>query len=264
MMAENAAERLGGHGRGEHIMSMLKSKTGPLPNYVWIFGGVAVVAFFVFRNRKAHPSSGSGGSGGSDPQGQFSSSTTTTDPNTGTSTSYTANGPTSGFLSGGALTGWNASPMGYSGGDVYVNYPGSSTDPGYQGPTLPPVNATMAGVGQTGSYWWTLGADTKPNDLANTVYRLGITDKNVTPGATQVMAADLINIMHANPQMDWTKITNDKGKIPAGTSIFVPIAGGNAGQQLVLPKEASLVAPSGYDPVALRATMHTAVSPGVW
>jgi len=262
-MAENAAERLGGHGRGEKITGFLKNKTGPLPNYVWIFAGVAVVAFFAFRSSKSKGTKPAGG-GASDPMGQFSSTTSSTDPNTGTSTSYTASGPTSGFLSGGALTGWNAQPMGYSGGDVYVNYPGSSTDPGYQGPTLPPVNAPMAGVGQTGSYWYTLGKDTAANDLANAVYRLGITPQNVTPGATQVMAADLVNIMHANPQLDWTRLTNDKGKIPAGTAIFVPIAGGNAGQQLTLSPEMSLNAPAGYDPVALRATMHTAVSPGVW
>jgi hypothetical protein len=255
--------------RGEKIQAFLTNKTGPLPNYVWIFAGVAVIAFFAFRNTKGKAGGKSGGGAGSpDASGNFTSTTTSTDPNTGTSTSYTATGPTSGFLTGGALTGWNAQPMGYSGGDVYVNYPGSTTDPGYRGPTLPPVNAPAAQAGQTGSYWWTLSSDTSANDLANVVYRLGNNMQNASPGAIQVMAADLVNIMHANPQIDWTRITNAGGKIPAGTALFVPIAGGGGAGAPPAPlaPEASLNAPPGYDPVALRATMTAAVptSPGIW
>lgn len=245
-------------GRGAQISAFLHKKTGPLPNGAWIFIAAAVGFYVVSRKRKGKTAAGADATGSGD-GGTFSSTTSTTDPATGNQQSYTATGPTSGFLQGGALTTWQAQPMGYSGGDVFVNYPGSTTAP--QGPQYPPKNAPAAGSGQTGSWWYTLSKPVGAGELANEVYQLG-NNMNAaqTPGAITVMSADLVNIMNANPQIDWTRVTTGDGKLPAGTAIFVPMGGGIAGRVPKLPANASLAAPASYSPPNMTASMQQAVS----
>lgn len=114
----------------------LSKKVGPLPMWGWGLG-VAGVGFLLISRAKskaaaAGTGSGSSGSGG----GQFSSSQTTTDPTTGTTTSYQASGPNSSIVSPAQLT-TAAGPMGYSSGDVYVNLPAGANAPGPAGPPGP-------------------------------------------------------------------------------------------------------------------------------
>lgn len=123
----------------------LTKKVGPLPLWGWGLG-VAAVGFFVISRKKAAAAAAGAGSGGGD-QGQFSTSTTTTDPTTGDQTTYTASGPNSSITSPAQLT-YGAGPMGYSGGDVYVNLPPGEPQqgpPGPAGPQGPPgTNAPAA------------------------------------------------------------------------------------------------------------------------
>lgn len=247
-------------GRGAAVSEFLRKKTGPLPNGAWVFIAAAVL-FYVYKKNAGAKGTGKQASGSDGAQGSFTSSQTSTDPTTGNQTSYTATGPTSGFLTGGGPTYAQASPMGYSGGDIFVNYPGQTTaPPATTGPPYPPVNATPAAAGQTGSWWYTLSTDVGAGDIANQVYQLGVDTSKAQPASTNsILAADLVNIMQANPQLDWTRITTGGGKLPAGTAIYVPLAGGIAGKVATLPKGASLTAPAGYKPPN-QTTSMTAVS----
>jgi hypothetical protein len=249
-------EPSGNSGRGAKISAFLKTKTGPLPNGAWVFIAAAVL-FYMYKRNSAARGTGSSSNTASGPEGQFSSSQSVTDPTTGAQSTYTATGPTSGFLQGGALTTAQASPMGYSGGDVYVNYPGQTTTP--QQSPYPPQHAPMAGVGQAGSYWYTLPKDLGAGDLANEVYTLGV-GPNPSQGTLSILAADLVGIMKANPQIDWTRVTTGQGKLPAGTALFVPIAGGVSGKAPKLPAHASLDAPLGYAPPSQQTVMQSPVS----
>jgi hypothetical protein len=247
-----------GSGRGAKISAFLKKKTGPLPNGAWVFIAAAIAFYMYKRNSAARGTSSSGDPGSNGGvQGEFTSSQSVTDPTTGATSQYTASGPTSGFLQGGALTTAHASPMGYSGGDVYVNYPGQTTAPAPS--PYPPQRAPAAGIGQAGSYWYTLPKDVGAGDLANEVYTLGV-GPNPSAGTLSILAADLVAIMRANPQVDWTRVTTGGGKLPAGTPLFVPVAGGVAGKAPKLPTNASLDAPVGYTPPSQQTVMQSPVS----
>jgi hypothetical protein len=107
------------------IGALLSQKKGPFPVWVYALGAFGVTWFYL-SHQKAKAASGGGATGGT---GQFTSSQSTefTDPKTGQkiNTAYSAQGQ--GY--GGALTTQYAQPMPYSGGDVYVNYPGQPTAP---------------------------------------------------------------------------------------------------------------------------------------
>jgi hypothetical protein len=256
MMAEDP-EPSGNNGRGAAISAFLKKKTGPLPNGAWVFIAAAVLFYMYKRNNPGGGKSAGGSASGGGATGEFTSSQSVTDPTTGAQSTYTATGPTSGFLQGGALTTAQASPMGYSGGDVYVNYPGQTTTP--QQSPYPPQHAPAAGVGQAGSYWYTLPKDLGAGDLANEVYTLGV-GPNPSQGTLSILAADLVAIMRANPQIDWTRVTTGAGKLPAGTALFVPVAGGVSGVAPKLPAHASLDAPLGYAPPSQQTVTQSPVS----
>jgi hypothetical protein len=83
--------------------------------------GVAILAYRMFGAGRI----GNNANGGPGPGNQFSSTSTYTDPTTGLSTSYTATG--NGYLPG-QLT-YQAGPMPYQQGDVYVNYPAQTNTP---------------------------------------------------------------------------------------------------------------------------------------
>lgn len=82
--------------------------------------GVAILAYRLFGSKNTSGNNANGGAGN-----QFSSTSTYTDPTTGLSTSYTATG--NGYLPG-QLT-YQAGPMPYQQGDVYVNYPAQTNTP---------------------------------------------------------------------------------------------------------------------------------------
>lgn len=111
----------------------LTKKVGPLPLWGWGLAVAGVGFFVISRKQKAATEAGGGGNGG----GQFSSTVTSKDA-AGNTTTYTASGPNSG-ISSPAQFSWGAGPMGYSDGDVYVNYPGpgAAGPPGPQGPPGP-------------------------------------------------------------------------------------------------------------------------------
>lgn len=100
----------------------LTTKYGPLPGYAWI-GAIGVVGFLYIKSRQNRAGTLADPDADKD-SGTFSSSVDTKNPD-GSTTSYTASGPNSGFL--GALTQYSAGPMGSSAGDVYVNLPGGGT-----------------------------------------------------------------------------------------------------------------------------------------
>ena len=121
----------------------LQRKIGPLPLYAWVMiaGGVGLIIFKLMGSKSATGASGGPGAGT-----QFSSSTTSTNPQTGVSTSYTASGD--GYLPG-QLT-FQAGPMPYSGGDIYINTPAptNTTTPG--GPPNEVYNPGGADAGPEG------------------------------------------------------------------------------------------------------------------
>lgn|SRR6476646_5084236 len=171
------------------LTGFLKRKLGPLPMGAWIFIAV-VVAFALVKlhgGKKASTATGTTG----DP-GQFSTSQTTTDSK-GNTTTYTANGPNSSIQSPAQLT-TAAGAMPYSGGDVYVNIPGSAPAPA-QDPAY---------VQRGRGFWYIVPSDSKLGDLA---------------GAIQ---AELQGIAAANPQIDWSGKSG--GTVKAGTPIWIPQA----------------------------------------
>ncbi|MGH7870309.1 MAG: hypothetical protein ACREP9_22365 [Candidatus Dormibacteraceae bacterium] len=113
------------------IGAILTQKKGPFP--VWVYGlGVFGLTWWYISHQKAKQASG-GSSGGGTP-GQFTSSQSTkyTDPKTGQQidTAYSAQGGGYGGAYGSpAQFVTAAGPMPFSGGDVYVNYPGQPTAP---------------------------------------------------------------------------------------------------------------------------------------
>lgn len=109
------------------LTGFLKKKLGPLPMGAWIFIAV-VVAFALVKLHGGKKGSAAGTSSDPTQQGQFSTSTTRTDPKTGETITYQASGPNSSIQSPAQLT-YAASPMGYSGGDVYVNLPATPAAP---------------------------------------------------------------------------------------------------------------------------------------
>lgn len=234
-------------GHGLDVSGFLWRKTGPLPNAVWIFA-VAAIGFYLYKRRSVSTTGGAS-TATADP-GQFSTSSTTTDPNTGSQTTFTANGPNSSVLSPGFLS-TQAQPMGYSGGDVYVNYPGQTTAPTTK---YPPTTSTAPPVGSVGGWWVTLPADTNPGDLPDVAW--GMNDPNPNKERQSVLAADLVQLMGSNPQINWANVnTAQGGKLPAGTPLWVPVAGGLPGVQAKLPPYASLTAPSTYFPPPQTSTM---------
>lgn len=260
------------------IGAFLTKKTGPLPNAVYIFIAAALLFYIYKRNQQKKAASATTNPSTAD-QGQFSSTTTSTDPTTGTSTTYSANGPSTGFLNTGPALVQGAGNMPYSGGDIYVNYPGQSTapqqgPPGPAGPpgqgnqpAYPPKHSQPGPVGSTGGWWITLPKDLDASQLADLSYNLGNTsattdnpqDLSKNPGAIQIMAADLVGIMRANPQINWTNVNSaGKGLIPAGTALYVPLAGGQPGLAPTLPfSYTSYDAPASYSPPNQTSSMIT-------
>lgn len=171
------------------LTGFLKRKLGPLPMGAWIF--IAVVVAFALV--KLHGKKATAG-GTTDPSaaGQFSTSQTTTDSK-GNTTTYTANGPNSSIQSPAQLT-TAAGAMPYSGGDVYVNIPGSAPAPA----------SDPAYVQRGRGFWYIVPSDSKIGDLA---------------GAIQ---AELQGIASANPQIDWSGKSG--GTVKAGTPIWIPQA----------------------------------------
>ncbi len=108
------------------LTGFLKKKLGPLPMGAWIF--IAVVIAFALVKLHGGKKGSANTAAAATQQGQFSTSTTRTDPKTGETITYQASGPNSSIQSPAQLT-YAASPMGYSGGDVYVNYPASPAPP---------------------------------------------------------------------------------------------------------------------------------------
>lgn len=282
----------GGGRKLPDVGAFLRKKTGPLPNAVYVFAAAAVLFYLYKRNQQKKAAAATTNPSTGD-QGQFSSTTTTTDPKTGTSTTYSANGPSTGFLNTGPAMVTGAGNMPYSGGDVYVNYPGQTTRPptgvspppdhdhdhdhGHgddhdsQGPgdnrQYPPRHAPHGPPGSTGGWWITLPRDIDASQLADLSYNLGNTsastnsppDLSRNPGAIQIMAADLVNIMRANPQIDWTTVNSaGQGLIPGGTAIYVPLAGGQPGVTPSLPfSYTSYDAPANYTPPNQTSSMIT-------
>lgn len=229
------------------IAPFLKNKTAGLPNGVWILGGVAVVFFFYFKHKQSAAAAASGNPNmpGQQP-GQFSTSTTTTNPTTGDQTTYTASGPNSSIYSPAQLT-YSAGPMPYSGGDVYVNYPGQPTAPTpYNGPPYPPAHATPAPPGHEGSFWLTLPKAMTGDELVNYAYQTG---GNLDP--TNV-ANDEARIRQFNPQINWA----GGAPVPAGSAVYIPLAlWGDPNTTYPLPPGGSQNAPPGYTPPQQQTAM---------
>jgi hypothetical protein len=113
----------------------LTRKVGPFPLWGWGLG-VAAVGFLVISRKTASKAGAGAGSGTPGAGGTFSSTVSHTDPATGEQSTYTATGDNSSIQSPAQLT-WGAGPMPYSGGDVYVNYPGGAPQTGPAGPPGP-------------------------------------------------------------------------------------------------------------------------------
>jgi hypothetical protein len=164
------------------IGAFLKQRVGPLP--VWSYALLSFgIAWWYLSRRK---SKSSGTETGSPPTGQFSSTQSTkyTDPKTGQQidTSYTAQG--AGY--GGALGPWYAQPMPYSGGDVYVNYPGQPTAPA-PSPT-PPSTPTLPRNPDWG-HWVTV----RPGDTVASLTQAYLGDANLW---TKVWTDPVNKILH--------------------------------------------------------------------
>jgi hypothetical protein len=138
-------------GGGSGLSGLMDKKVFgvPLPLVGGLVIAVAIVLYRMFGSKS--------GTSGSPGQGtQFSSSTTSTNPQTGVSTSYTASGD--GYLPG-TLT-YGAGPMPISGGDIYINNPAptnTSTTPPSNGDWLDSYGATQIAqiqslVGKQGGY----------------------------------------------------------------------------------------------------------------
>jgi hypothetical protein len=231
---------------GLDVSGFLWRKTGPLPNAVWIFT-VAAIGFYLYKRRSVSTTGGAS-TATADP-GQFSTSSTTTDPNTGSQTTFTANGPNSSILSPGFLS-TQAQPMGYSGGDVFVNYPGGTTAPQ---PKYPPVNAPPPQPGQTGSFWYTLPKDMRPAEVIDEVYRIGNVPN--TPQNNAYKSNDLVAMLAQNPQINWQNVG---GALKAGTAVYIPLqSAGSPTDVIPLPAGASQLAPATYQPPPQQTSMQS-------
>lgn len=128
----------------------ITKKVGPMPLWGWL--GVTTAGAYLFirhQRTKAAAAAGTDQSGqAAGSGGQFSSTVTSKDA-AGNSSTYTASGPNSSIQSPAQLS-WAAGPMGYRGGDVYVNDndtpaagpagpPGPQGPPGTPGTTGPPA-----------------------------------------------------------------------------------------------------------------------------
>lgn len=103
---------------------ILQRRVGPFPIWTWV--GLAGAAGFLFYRFRTASKAGGGTSGNPGQGTQFSSTQTQsgTDTSGGQySSSYTATG--NGYLPGYLTTA--ASPMPYSGGDIYINYPATTS-----------------------------------------------------------------------------------------------------------------------------------------
>lgn len=155
------------------IGTFLTQKKGPLPVWVYALGAFGLTWWYLSR-QKAKAAAGGSGSQGS--TGQFTSSQSTqyTDPKTGQqiNTSYSAQG--AGY--GGALTTAYAQPMPYSGGDVYVNYPGQPTQPipvDHDRPPRPPTPPPSRDPD------WGHWATVRPGDTVQSLTQARLGDPNL-------------------------------------------------------------------------------------
>jgi hypothetical protein len=119
------------------IRAILTQKKGPFPVWVYALGAFGITYWFLMHQRSKAAAGGSG-QGGSNSQFSSSQSSKYTDPKTGAeiNSSYSASGQGYGGAYGSpAQFVTSAGPMPYSGGDVYVNFPGQTTSP-----TPPPTH----------------------------------------------------------------------------------------------------------------------------
>lgn len=251
------------------LMTLLRRKMGPLTVWQWMLLVTAFTAAFIFYRRRmapATPVGPNGETGGSyDPvtgEWKSSQSTETVDPVTGerkTST-YEASGPSGSLISPGSI-GWSASPMPYSGGDVYVNSSGDNYNMNYRPARYPPAQGTGPVTGQTvGGYWWT---PQNRDDVRFMVGRAGLNPDpdflaKVSPEGWAIFnaAASYQRIIESNPQIDWTVSRTPEQWI--GTPVFIPTAPGGWQTSGQLPRGGSLTGPPGYKPPQQTQVMSPA------
>jgi|SRR5690348_2518931 len=219
----------------------LMRKAGPLPIWTWLMIAGAV-AFLIMKFK--------GGSGGSSSGGNGTfSSTNTQSGNTPTggqySSSFTAtgSGPSAGTLT------YQAGPMPFQQGDVYVNYPspGNTPTPSGQQPIYAP--------GVTEGFYYTLPRAMYPQEIAQHAYNLA--NYNGQPDVVS-LAYDAVMIALANPGQSF-QTNNDP--IPAGTKLFIPGHPGNPSTQASTwdnfsPQDSQPYVPPAVQPLP-QSTMST-------
>jgi hypothetical protein len=198
----------------------LTRKVGPLPMWSWfmIAGGIGLVIFKVLGGKKAGaPTTGGKTGAGS----QFSSTNTKTgtdEQGNQFSQSYSATGD--GFLPG-QLT-YGASPMPFSSGDVYVNYPApNNTNPDQSGPPAGSREVTLSRdswIQDIVHDYLPVAGWGKPNPAfpsqPDAVWNPNA-PYDIWSGAVESYA-----LMQANPQIDWSH------QLSKGTKLYIPPAVG--------------------------------------
>lgn len=188
---------------GGGFEAMVSRKIGPLPLWSWLMMAGAA-AFLIYRLKGGSSSSSSSGNTG---QGDQFSSTSTQSGTTASggqySNSYTASG--NGYLPG-MLTDYG-SPMGYSGGDVYVNYPTSNNNNPvpYAWDPNGTTNYTVTGT--------TTPSDAWPGGVAIAAY-------GINPADAVDIAVESIIIESLNP--------NTATPYPTGTVLTIPAGSGTS------------------------------------
>ena len=218
----------------------LTKKYGPLTLWEWLMGaGAAAVVIYHLMKGKTGATGTSGG-------GTFTSTSTSSGstPTGGQySNSYTASGPSSGQLT------YQAGPMPFQQGDVYVNYPSAPTSPT---PTSTGVQATYP-PGMTQGFYFTTPRDMYPQEAAQHAYNLQ--SYNGNPDYVS-LAIDSGYILAANPQITM----QNNGLIPAGTKLFIPGQPNTTGQAStwdnITPNDSQPYVPSPEVPIP-QATMST-------
>lgn len=237
------------------LKAAMTQKYGPLTAWQW---GIAagIVGYLFLRNQKKSPAAAGDldatgaeqpGAGATPGEFQSQQSQTKIDPETGEqlTSSYSASGPLGGWGGGVGLP--MAYPMPYQGGDVYVNLPGDSQNLNPSSPgNYPPKTGPGTKAGVWGGYWWTPKSMKDATWLGQTAYALQ--GPTTTEGQRAALAAiNYLSIREANPQIDWSKITDPAMLV--GTPLYVPPKKASATNiKTYMPSGASLNAPAGYAP----------------
>lgn len=127
--------------QGGGLAGAVTRKVGPLALWQWV-GLVGGGGYIVYKMRKGSSSTTGTANPGQGTQFNSSTQTTSTNPQTGVSTTDTYSAQGNGYLPG-QLT-YQAGPMPTSTGDVYVNYPSTNNTT----PTPPPANPNAYEYGQ--------------------------------------------------------------------------------------------------------------------